>query len=219
MSLIFWNILLAHFLGDYPLQPAWMVRRKDHLGILTLHVTIHLVVLLLIAGVARRLIFPQLIALAVIHFGIDFSKNLLNKARPQWVILPYIIDQTIHYLSIGLVTYWIWTSYGSLNWTLNLNWAALLTAYLVVTYVWFVSERVLAYAQPGYRGEVIRMLWPRMVMRAIFLSLILIVLPVTPLAITARLIAQPVPEHRVRSFLTDIGVSAAVAAVLWLGMA
>ena len=220
MSLIFWNLLLAHFLGDYLLQPDWMAREKYRLPVLLLHVSIHLVVLLIIAGFNSLVIWPQLLSLAVLHFWIDFGKNLTNKHQPRWIIVPYGIDQLLHYLSIWLIAAWIWNTYGQMGWPLNLSAVVYLTGYLVVTYVWYISERVLAYAQPEYRSEVVRLFWPRMLTRAAFFSLILIGWQVGSAPTLIGLAAFPLPyltgEYRARTLLTDLSVALLVAVVVLL---
>ncbi len=50
---MFWNLFLAHLLGDYPLQPMWLVRSKSQIWGLVLHGSIHLLTLLLLAGPFR----------------------------------------------------------------------------------------------------------------------------------------------------------------------
>ena len=47
---MFWSLLLAHFTADYPLQTRWMVMNKTRFWVLGLHVAIHFVTMLAVAG-------------------------------------------------------------------------------------------------------------------------------------------------------------------------
>lgn len=167
---MFWYLLLAHFLGDYPLQPNWMVANKQRLPILILHVSIHFVVMLLIVGASRRALWPFLLLLVSIHFIIDFGKATLNARRPDWVTLPYLIDQMLHYISIAAITYWIGKSVANVTLPFSPQLVVYATAYLLVTYVWYISERVVTYTAPDYRQELVAQAWPRMFARALFFS-------------------------------------------------
>ncbi|HLE03255.1 MAG TPA: DUF3307 domain-containing protein, partial [Anaerolineales bacterium] len=100
---MFWQLLLAHFLADFPLQPLWLVRSKRFFWGLAVHGTVHFLTLLLVVGSARGVIWPQLLALALIHFTIDVLKYRLGSRRPVWVTAPYFIDQAVHILSVLVV--------------------------------------------------------------------------------------------------------------------
>ncbi len=95
-----WYLLPAHFIADYPLQSDWMVKEKIRLSVLASHVSIHFLVTLAIVGSSRLLLLPYILTLALIHFEIDLLKNIVTLIRPRWVVVPYIIDQSIHYISI-----------------------------------------------------------------------------------------------------------------------
>ncbi len=143
---MFWHLLLAHFLADYPLQPNWMAANKRRLPVLVLHVLIHLGTMLLLVGASRWRIWPFLLLLSSIHFIIDFGKLAFNAHKPDWVILPYLIDQILHYLSIAGISFWISQTLGNIALPFSPQLAVLITAYLLVTYVWYISERVMSYA-------------------------------------------------------------------------
>src|SRR5262245_36208548 len=97
---MFWALLLCHLIADYPLQTDAMVQAKKRLPGLTLHVGVHLLTMLVIvlglAGAAWRAALPAVLAVALLHFGIDFWKNELVRLRPQWVIGGYLQDQVLH---------------------------------------------------------------------------------------------------------------------------
>ncbi|RPI32521.1 MAG: DUF3307 domain-containing protein [Chloroflexota bacterium] len=207
---MFWHLLFAHFVADYPLQPNWMVRNKDKISVLLLHTLIHFIVTVLFVGRAALVIWPYLLALTAAHFIIDVCKLTLGRYRPKWVIIPYVIDQVLHYISIWLVVVWIDASAGLLDLPFEPVWLIYATAYLVATYVWFISERILAYDEPDYREQVINLLWPRMLVRAGILTLFLfgwrLVAGISPsLAVTLRLRDQCY-QYSPRAMLTDAGV-------------
>lgn len=167
---MFWNLLLAHFLADYPLQTARMAAQKNRLPVLVLHTGIHFAVLLLVITPAWRELWPYCLMLAVIHFFIDYGKSILSRVRPNWVALPYLVDQALHYLVIAIIAGWINRAWGSIALALDPAAAILATGYLLATYVWAISEKVLTTSQPEYRQELAVGLWPRMAARALLLT-------------------------------------------------
>lgn len=170
---MFWHLLLAHFLADYPLQPNWMAANKSRASVLVLHVLIHFGTMLLLVGAIRWTIWPFLLLLSSIHFIIDLGKLALNARKPDWVVLPYLIDQILHYLSIAGISFWTSQALGTVVLPFSPQLAILITAYLLVTYVWYISERVISYANLNYRLEMIAQAWPRMLTRALLLSCLL----------------------------------------------
>lgn len=210
---MFWYLLFAHLLADYPLQSNWMVLQKTRFPILLLHIAIQFGALLLVVGLAWRVIWPYLFVLVLFHLALDLVKNHLNKLRPEWVIGPYIVDQFIHYISIWLVAVWIESRTPGLPLPFSREVFVVASVYLLVTYVWFISERILVYANTSYRKEVVEQLWTRMVSRAAMLSGLLLVwrlfLPVSLSATTAVPIPYLRGKNGTRALITDIGVAAA----------
>ncbi len=172
---MFWNLILAHLLGDYPLQPMWLVRSKSHFWGLVLHGTIHLLTLLLMVGAFRSEIWPQLLALAIFHFFVDVVKYRLTDSRPEWTVSSYFIDQTVHILSIIVVTAWINTIVPEAGAAFNTALLIYVSGYIIVTHVWFVTEKTISHAETDYNDEVQLTLWPRMISRATFLTVLLAV--------------------------------------------
>jgi hypothetical protein len=209
-----WYLLLAHFIADYPLQPNWMVRHKVHLWALSLHVGVHLIVMLAIVGQVRQVIWPQILVLALAHFIIDVGKNTVYRYKPEWVIAPYLIDQLFHYISIWLISVWIGRVHGSLPLPLAETWVILIIGYLLVTYVWYITENILSYANPGYRLELKTQLWSRMVIRAGLLTGLVFLWRPFSLISMAVPIQISIPylsgDYRSRALLTDLGVVLAV---------
>jgi len=138
----------------------------------------------------------------------------LSKIRPRWVVAPYFIDQLLHIGSIWVVSQWISEQVPG-NLTPDTTRLIIFgIAYLAITIVWYVSERMIAWDEPQYREQVLQQSWSRMITRAVFLSLLLIVLGMSPFQ-------QPVPsgflsmvavpylsgQYRLRPFVTDVGVA------------
>jgi hypothetical protein len=76
---LFWNLLLAHFVSDYPFQPKWIVRNETKPLVLLLHLGIHFVVMAGLAWTSIVSTWPFLAALAGVHFLIDAARNAANK--------------------------------------------------------------------------------------------------------------------------------------------
>lgn len=221
---MFWPLLLAHLIADYPLQSDWMVQAKKSLPGLTLHVAVHLWALLIILNVclpfAWRATLPTVLAVVILHFGIDAWKNMFNRRWPRWVIGGYLQDQTLHVASLLLVAhgeaYWS----GGSPFAVNTPWVIYLCGFILVTYAWFVTERVLAYRDPAYQQWINAQLWPRLALRAVLFSVVLLgwnlvgaLVMVGALAWCAWRLAQ---GYRWRALLIDGGVVATVVLLLQL---
>jgi hypothetical protein len=210
---MFWYLLFAHLLADYPLQSNWMVMQKMRMSILLLHIAIHSGALLIVVGAAGKFVWPYLLVLVLAHLIIDLFKNQINKLKPGWVIGPYILDQIIHYLTIWLAARWIENNFGSLPLPFTRSLFIFACAYLLVTYVWFISERIVVYSDLSYRNEVIEQIWIRMVSRAAILSGLLFIwrgiLPVSLSATTAISFPYLRSKNGLRALLTDLSVSIA----------
>ena len=172
---MFWNLFLAHLLGDYPLQPMWLVRSKSQTWGLVLHGSIHLLTLLLLVGPFRSVIWPQILALAIFHFFVDVVKYRLTDSHPEWVVSSYFVDQAIHLTSIIVVTAWINSIVPEAGAAFNTALLITISGFILVTHVWFVTEKTVTHAEPDYNQEVQLTLWPRMISRATFLTVLLAV--------------------------------------------
>jgi hypothetical protein len=208
---MFWTFFLAHLIGDYPLQTSWMVQAKRTWWGLTLHVMVHLVVLLVLVGPARRELWLYLLALAAIHFGIDTLKNLINKYRPQWVVGPYIFDQLLHLLSFPLIVAWIERTRPAITLPVARPWLLYAIGYLLATYVWYITERILSHKDEAYKREMAAQLWPRMAARALLVTIFLLnwplLLGISALAATTAPIPYITGNYGRRALLTDIVVA------------
>ncbi|WP_228236114.1 DUF3307 domain-containing protein [Allomuricauda sp. M10] len=106
MTLLALQLLLAHFVGDFVLQPTkWVddkLQKKGRSKYLYFHVGVHLLLLLLF------LQFQHLGAIAVIvvlHYVIDLGKlTFTNPKNYRWL---FVVDQVLHLLVLAVVLYWI----------------------------------------------------------------------------------------------------------------
>jgi hypothetical protein len=215
---MFWNLLFAHFLADYPLQSNWIAANKNKFPVLALHAGIHLFTMLAVSGLAWRQIWPFLFLLAIIHFSIDASKISFTSRRPDWITVPYLADQGLHYLTIAGVAWWIQQSHTGLSVLIDARLAIFSTGFLLATHVSFISERVLAQRNPAYVEEVLRQRWPRCAVRAfLWGSLVWLITP-QALLVTAAAIGLHWPylsgKYARRALLTDLLI--VIIAVLWV---
>jgi hypothetical protein len=170
---VFWFLLFAHFIADYPLQTNWIVKNKHQTRVLLLHVSIHLLVGLVFILLIVPQAWPFMFLLAGIHFLIDLTKNHFSSYRPPWVITSYFVDQIVHFISLILVAQLITRYAGIPPYEFKPLWLIVLMGYLLVTYVWYISERIIAIHDSDYFKQVIDEEWSRMLARAMFLSLTL----------------------------------------------
>jgi hypothetical protein len=168
---VFYLLLFAHLLADYPLQSNWMVSNRGRSAVRLLHVSSHFLISLVFTLFYVPAAWPFLILLAGFHFLIDTGKYYLSQTRPNLVIFPYLFDQALHILSIFIVSTMI-ANYTSVPpFAIQPVWLILSIAYLVVTYVWYISERTMTFHNREYFQEVVDTEWSRMVARAVFITI------------------------------------------------
>ncbi len=170
---MFWNLFLAHLLGDYPLQPMWLVRSKSQMWGLVLHGSIHLLTLLLLVGSYRTEVWLPILVLALFHFLVDVVKYRFTEGRPEWTVSSYFIDQAVHILSLIVAAAWIDTIVPEASADFNTALFIYLSGYIIVTHVWFVTEKTITLTQESYNQEVQSTLWPRMFARGAFMTVLL----------------------------------------------
>jgi hypothetical protein len=103
---IFSYLLLAHLIGDYPLQPILVYnwKTKSWHGVL-FHVFIHLIVttIFLTVYLASITAIKLALILCVIHFIIDYTKTSTEKYTKNYIV-TYWLDQSCHLVSIMIVS-------------------------------------------------------------------------------------------------------------------
>lgn len=136
------KLILAHFIGDFVLQPAhWVegkLQNKWRSKYLYWHILVHLLALLLI------LQFQHIGAVAIIivsHFLIDLGKlSLTNPKNYRWL---FVVDQVLHILVIGAMVYWISPFEIDLSLLFGEKTLILITFLVFVTYVCGILMRML----------------------------------------------------------------------------
>ena len=134
MTILFVKFLLAHFIGDFILQPTkWVIHKKANKvtsRYLYLHILIHAVILFLVVWNTKY--WPYILAVVVLHYLIDVLKIYVE---PYFKLdsVPFFVDQALHIVAIFLTLYfgqWQSTIETLVN---TLNWP-LLTAVIFVTF-------------------------------------------------------------------------------------
>lgn len=217
---MFWYLFFAHLLADFPLQSYWMAVNKTRTRVLLFHVTIHFLVGLFFIALVSIWLWPYVAVLAIIHFLIDTGKNYISRLRPHWVIATYLVDQLLHIFSIILISVLIAGRTGISAFELKPVWLILLIAYLLITYVWYISERIIATIDSDYFKQVVDKAWSRMFARALFLTLMLvswITISTTSLAF-ASLVRFPyrADAFGYRALLVDVLISSGGALLIFL---
>jgi hypothetical protein len=172
---MFWRLLLAHYLGDYPLQPDWLNARKGRLWALGLHASIHGLTSLVLLGVGRTEVWLPVAVLAGIHFGMDWFRTRMTPFWADRKSLAYVIDQILHVLVIAFIAIWAGHRVGSDTPFAVERWPIYATGLLLATYVCFISERIFAARDACYLALVNQQLWPRMLVRGSVFILLLII--------------------------------------------
>jgi len=136
------KLILAHFIGDFVLQPGhWVedkLQNKWKSKYLYGHIGIHLLILLLI------LQFQHLGAVAIIivsHFLIDVGKlSFTNEKNYRWL---FVVDQILHLLVIAAMIYWISPFKVDFSAVFGEKNLLLITFLVFVTYVCGILMRML----------------------------------------------------------------------------
>ncbi|MEE1961064.1 DUF3307 domain-containing protein [Allomuricauda taeanensis] len=152
MTLLALKLILAHFIGDFVLQPAhWVedkLQKKGKSKYLYFHIGVHLLTLLLI------LQFRHLGAVACIvatHLLIDLGKlYLTNPKNYRWL---FVLDQVLHLLVIASTVYWVKPFPIDLS-GLWEEKSLLLTTFLV--FVTFVSGIIMRMLLAPYIDEIVK---------------------------------------------------------------
>ena len=172
--------------------------------------------LVLLIGLSRPDLLIVLVALSILHFFIDFGKNAYAKKYPAQIILPYLVDQGVHLLSIIVFAWLIDTYYpGAAPW-MSESMMLIAIALVSVTYVWGITERILVHKDRAYVSELHQQFYSRMIARVLFLGSFLILIVRWSGVQIAPLLVVPY-VHSIfwrRALFTDICVSIATAGIL-----
>ena len=106
MTLLALKLVLAHFIGDFALQPRrWVedkLEKKWRSKYLYWHIALHLVLLLLLL----QFQYLGVVAFIIItHYVIDLGKlALTNEKNYRWL---FVLDQVLHLLVLAAAVYWV----------------------------------------------------------------------------------------------------------------
>lgn len=95
-------LLLAHLIGDFPLQTNWLYRLKNRSWVgVFLHVLVHLFTTAFL--LERPLTaWPLLLILGILHFIVDFIKVRTPQKYPSF---GFTLDQLTHVVIIACLAY------------------------------------------------------------------------------------------------------------------
>lgn len=130
---LFLKILLAHFIGDFILQPGSWVNDKSYKKIksqkLYFHTGIHAILLALLLEFDLQY-WIGFIVIIVTHFIFDLIKTYLEKIKSL-----FFFDQLAHILIIGIVAY-IYHPFGlSFSQVLSYNNLLLIICLIIIIFV------------------------------------------------------------------------------------
>ena len=210
---MFWRLFVAHLLGDYFFQPDWLITNKRRIWGVSLHAAIHFVTMVLLVGLTIKSDWPKLLFLAFIHLVTDWVKGFLNNLSERNIALSYVIDQIIHILILGFGALWIEGNLALAFKSDSVLWPIYASGYLLVTYVWFITERKLFDKDKTYLTEIKEAGWSRMITRAILFTGWLFA--VEGFKSGTLFLSFQLPylssTYRKRAFVTDIMVTLVIA--------
>jgi hypothetical protein len=215
------TLILAHLIADYPLQTAWMVEAKKTPRGLLIHVAIHIATTALFVLPLEPGAWPYVLLLGAFHYAIDSYKNYISRSHPTWMAGPYLTDQLLHHITILFVAALLMRAFPQTPLALFQPWMIYVIAYLLATYIWFISERVMFARDTGYQVVVQAEKWSRIVARGLLLTLFLWLLGLPPwaqnLSAAGGLSILPYTTgiYLRRTLLTDFAVAAAAALIVW----
>lgn len=99
---MFYRLVFAHLVADFVLQTRWLVLRKRRLDGLLIHTGLVGLAMLLVAWSALDRWWPWLALITLVHGLADWAKIRLEPCLSWPPIVPFVLDQLVHLLAIGL---------------------------------------------------------------------------------------------------------------------
>lgn len=143
-------LLLAHIVGDFPLQTdaIYRTKQKSYAGIM-LHVAVCTIVniIILFQYLTSYATWAAILFLAVFHFTLDRTKIILAVFKAKDGLKYFFIDQLFHILSLYIASIWLTRMYAGptpmphpkIEWIIILN--ALLAATFVVPPILYYTQK------------------------------------------------------------------------------
>jgi hypothetical protein len=101
MTETFIALLFAHTLADFAFQTNWIATNKRN----PLALGLHILIVYVAAVIATGSVHPALLALALMHAGIDVGKLILTAVwKTSKGFSPFMIDQGLHLASLIALT-------------------------------------------------------------------------------------------------------------------
>ncbi|NIR63072.1 MAG: hypothetical protein GWO08_15015, partial [Gammaproteobacteria bacterium] len=138
----------------------------------------------------------------------DRVKNNITNKRPNWIAPGFIIDQMMHFIVIWSAVGLFFLTTDSIAGTDAPLWVMIALAYVCITFVWFVIERILNLSNSEYLQSINKTKFPRMLSRAGLVSVYLLIWNWTTAGFSL-FISSPYPrsKFRQRAVVTDVSVS------------
>jgi len=107
MLTLFLKLLLAHILGDFVLQPSFLVaKRKQNVLYLLLHVLVHAAVLLVLFASELTTFWVAILFIVMAHLAIDSLKIWIEKKNNSFPGTLFVVDQLLHLsVLVAIVVY------------------------------------------------------------------------------------------------------------------
>jgi hypothetical protein len=96
--------LLAHLVADFMLQPYWLVVRKRRWDGLLIHGSLVLACMLLLSLIepTSLALWPVMLGITAVHVAADWWKVHRADRVLRPAILPFLLDQMIHFSTIAV---------------------------------------------------------------------------------------------------------------------
>ena len=216
---MFWILLLAHLVADYPLQPSRLVLAKRHQKGLIAHAAVHVAVTCVLLLPYLTFVWPAVLALGLVHWFIDDLKIRASLRWPDEVVLPYFLDQFVHIITLVLIALWMGQLLGPQSLPPDPDIFIFLSGFLLATYVWYITELVVFYKDARYQAQLDEQHWYRMIFRTIIL---LTTVRLSQSFYSTPVVAAGLPyiqgQFRLRVFITDLLVSIGGAVFIWIAI-
>ncbi len=176
----FYLLLLAHVVGDFPLQndAIFRLKQKSMMGVVG-HVAVFAAVALIILSpfLAQPVVWAAVLLLSVVHLLLDRLKVKMTRRPAGDRFRFFLADQALHIFFIGLAAYWLSQTvtdaampglYANRRLLISAN--ALIVAGFAGSVLLFYAEKLVIHKK-GDKGLAIfpnqRQRWPGIISRTI----------------------------------------------------
>jgi len=132
---MFYRLILAHLIGDFVLQNRWLVKRKHTPLGLAIHVGLVGLAMLPVTWGQLDRWWPWLCVILLVHALTDWGKIQLAPRLGWPPILPFLIDQLVHFTTLAGVVVLAQGGTFSLDGSAVEPFWWIASAYLVATYL------------------------------------------------------------------------------------